>query len=143
VIASVATALSKLDLAGGGPLGHSLLPFGVLGVISWTVWCTRRLLTSRYRPAAGNHWEAASVVAPAFREDPQILHRAIESWLVAGRRPRRAPHRTDRDACFSRKAALTSRAGRLQQAGDNSSAPTRTRPPACVPAAYRFRRRFG
>ena len=43
-----------------------------------------RLLTSRYRPAAGKYWEAASVMAPAFREDPQILHRAIESWLVAG-----------------------------------------------------------
>src|SRR4051794_24193802 len=79
-----AVTATLASLAAGGPLGHSLLPFGVLGLISWSVWCGRRVLTSRYRPARGDHWEAASVVAPAFREEPEILEPAVRSWLHAG-----------------------------------------------------------
>lgn len=60
------------------------LPFGLLGIIGWSVWVTRRALTSRYRPTLNLHSQPASVVAPAFREDPEVLENAARSWLAAG-----------------------------------------------------------
>lgn len=60
------------------------LPFGFLGIISWSVWLTRRFLTALYEPVRNNHREPASVVAPAYREDPEVLETAVRSWLAAG-----------------------------------------------------------
>lgn len=60
------------------------LPFGFLGVIAWSVWLGRRVLTSFYRPTVNDHWEDASVVAPCFREEPEILEAAVRTWLLAG-----------------------------------------------------------
>lgn len=57
------------------------LPFGLLGLIAWSVWLGRRFLTSRYRPTENEHREPVSVVAPAFREDPEILVSAVRTWL--------------------------------------------------------------
>lgn len=62
------------------------LPFGFLGVVSWSVWVLRRTLTGFYRPVANDHWQDASVVAPAYREDPEVLRAAVRSWLAAGAR---------------------------------------------------------
>jgi hypothetical protein len=60
------------------------LPFGFLGLIAWSVWLVRRGLTAFYRPIANDHSEATSVVAPAFREDPAVLEKAVRSWLATG-----------------------------------------------------------
>jgi hyaluronan synthase len=60
------------------------LPFGFLGMIAWSVWLGRRLLTALYRPVANDHREPVTVVAPCFREDPEILENAVRSWLAAG-----------------------------------------------------------
>jgi hyaluronan synthase len=60
------------------------LPFGFLGIISWSVWVSRRFLTALYKPVQNDHREAASVVAPAYREDPDVLEIAVGSWLEAG-----------------------------------------------------------
>lgn len=60
------------------------LPFGFLGMIAWSVWLGRRFLTTLYRPVANDHREAVTVVAPCFREDPQVLENAARSWLAAG-----------------------------------------------------------
>jgi hyaluronan synthase len=67
-------------------LGGLWLPFGFLGVIAWTVWIARRVVTALYEPTRNDHHEAASVVAPAFREDPEVLVAAVRSWLTAGAR---------------------------------------------------------
>jgi hyaluronan synthase len=60
------------------------LPFGFLGMVAWSVWLGRRLLTSLYRPLANDHEELVTVVAPCYREDPAILATAVRSWLAAG-----------------------------------------------------------
>jgi hyaluronan synthase len=60
------------------------LPFGFLGLIAWTVWIGRRLLTSLYEPVSNEYAERVTVVAPCFREDPDILQTAVRSWLAAG-----------------------------------------------------------
>lgn len=65
-------------------LFHFWLPFGFLGLISWSVWLLRRTLSGFYRPTANDHWQEATVVAPAFREDPAILRAAVHSWIAAG-----------------------------------------------------------
>jgi cellulose synthase/poly-beta-1,6-N-acetylglucosamine synthase-like glycosyltransferase len=60
------------------------LPFGFLGVVSWTVWLGRRIQSARYRPHGGSFDAPVSVVAPAYREDPDILASAVRSWVDAG-----------------------------------------------------------
>jgi N-acetylglucosaminyltransferase len=60
------------------------LPFGFLGVIAWSVWLGRRVLTSFYRPVENDYREEATVVAPAYRESPEVLESAVQSWLWAG-----------------------------------------------------------
>ena len=60
------------------------LPFGFLGLIAWSVWLSRRILTSFYRPVENDHWEEVTVVAPAYREAAEILEQAVQSWLWAG-----------------------------------------------------------
>lgn len=66
---------------------HSLfgfwMPFGILGLISWSVWFLRRFLTSLYSPCNTDYWSETSVVAPVFREDLKVLEPAIRSWLAA------------------------------------------------------------
>jgi hyaluronan synthase len=81
----VATILGSVTLPGRqGHLGGIWLPFGFLGLISWTVWVARRALTALYEPTRGDHTEPVTVVAPAFREDPVVLVQAVRSWLAAG-----------------------------------------------------------
>jgi N-acetylglucosaminyltransferase len=66
------------------PLFHFWLPFGFLGLISWSLWIFRRMLTAFYRPTSNQYWQEASVVAPAFREAPEVLDAAVRSWIAAG-----------------------------------------------------------
>jgi hyaluronan synthase len=58
-----------------------LLPLGVVGVISWSVWLLRMTLSRFYRPVPAGYRTTTSVVVPSYREDPDILDRCLESWL--------------------------------------------------------------
>ncbi len=59
-----------------------LLPLGLAGVISWSVWLLRRTLSRFYRPVPTGYRTTTSVVVPSYREDPDILERCLESWLA-------------------------------------------------------------
>jgi hyaluronan synthase len=84
-IGTMAWVVASVRLPGSREqLFHLWLPFGFLGVIAWSVWCVRRLLTALYRPAAGDHYEPVTVVAPCFREHHLVLRAAVRSWLAAG-----------------------------------------------------------
>jgi cellulose synthase/poly-beta-1,6-N-acetylglucosamine synthase-like glycosyltransferase len=61
---------------------HHLLPIGVVGIISWSVWLTRFSLSRLYRPKPNGFTSTTSAVIPAFREDPDILDRCLDSWLA-------------------------------------------------------------
>jgi N-acetylglucosaminyltransferase len=89
------------------------VPFGFLGLISWSVWLSRRALTARYRPTANDHWEPATVVAPAFREDPDVLEAAIRSWLDGGARDVIVVMPQDEPYNVQRATALAERLGRV------------------------------
>jgi hyaluronan synthase len=60
---------------------HLLLPLGVVGALSWSVWLIRRILSARYRPTVNDFRTTTSVVVPSFREDPDVLERCLDSWL--------------------------------------------------------------
>ncbi|MBL7495337.1 glycosyltransferase [Frankia sp. CNm7] len=61
---------------------RSLIPIGIAGVVSWVVWLTRRLLSTRYRPVRNNFRTTTSVIVPSFREDPDVLERCLKTWLA-------------------------------------------------------------
>lgn len=63
---------------------RNLLPFGLMGLISWSIWLIRWFLSRRYRPTINNFRTTTSVVVPSYREDPDVLVRCLETWLADG-----------------------------------------------------------
>src|SRR3954471_5825361 len=59
-----------------------LLPIGVVGVLSWSIWLIRKALSVGYRSTINLFRTTTSVVVPSFREDPDVLERCLESWLA-------------------------------------------------------------
>jgi hyaluronan synthase len=53
---------------------------GLMGLVSWTVWLFRRLLSIRYQPVVNHYRTTPSVVVPAYREAPDVLERCLRSW---------------------------------------------------------------
>lgn len=58
-----------------------LLPIGVVGALSWSIWLIRKILSTRYRPTVNDFRTTTSVVVPSYREDPDVLERCLDSWL--------------------------------------------------------------
>jgi hyaluronan synthase len=59
-----------------------LVPIGVVGALSWSIWLIRKILSSRYRPTVNDFRTTTSVVVPSFREDPDVLERCLDTWLA-------------------------------------------------------------
>ena len=59
-----------------------MVPIGVVGAISWSVWLIRFTMSRLYRPVKPGFTTTTSVVVPSFREDPDILDRCLASWLA-------------------------------------------------------------
>jgi hyaluronan synthase len=59
-----------------------LVPIGIVGILSWSVWIIRVTLSRRYRPVPVGWSSTSSVVVPSYREDPDILDRCLTSWLA-------------------------------------------------------------
>lgn len=76
-----ASTLPRLTSLGGWRQLHHYVPIGLVGAISWTVWLTRFTLSRLYRPVPPGYTATTSVVVPAYREDPDILDRCLQSWL--------------------------------------------------------------
>ena len=61
-----------------------LVPIGVVGALSWSIWLIRKVLSARYRPLVNDFRTTTSVVVPSFREDPDVLERCLDTWLAQG-----------------------------------------------------------
>ena len=61
---------------------RALIPIGLVGLISWSVWLTRVFLSWRYKPTPVGYTTTTSVVVPSYREDPEVLSRCLRSWLA-------------------------------------------------------------
>jgi cellulose synthase/poly-beta-1,6-N-acetylglucosamine synthase-like glycosyltransferase len=80
VLAALTTTGTRLSWQ---QLRH-LLPIGIVGLISWSVWLVRFTLSRFYRPVRQDFAATTSAVVPAYREDPDILDRCLDSWLAEG-----------------------------------------------------------
>jgi hyaluronan synthase len=58
------------------------LPIGVIGVISWSVWLIRKVMSMAYRPLVNDFRTTTSVVVPSFHEDPDVIDRCMDTWLA-------------------------------------------------------------
>jgi cellulose synthase/poly-beta-1,6-N-acetylglucosamine synthase-like glycosyltransferase len=83
VVVEAALAAPRINFVQWWNLRH-VLPIGVVGIISWSVWLTRFSLSRLYRPTPDGFTTTTSAVIPAFREDPDILDRCLDSWLAEG-----------------------------------------------------------
>ena len=80
-VVHAALALPKIHISDWSSF-RRVLPIGVVGIISWSVWLVRFTLSRVYRPLPPGFTSTTSVVVPAFREDPDILDRCLGSWLA-------------------------------------------------------------
>lgn len=84
VFASLLRSLApQLDpILGGLDQMRHLLPLGIVGLFSWSVWAFRVAMSKSYRPVPIGWRTTTSVVVPAYREDPDTLIRCLHSWLA-------------------------------------------------------------
>jgi hyaluronan synthase len=66
-----------------GTVWH-LIPLGIAGVISWSVWILRVFLSRRAKPIVNDFRTTTSVVVPCYREDADIVDACLTSWLAQG-----------------------------------------------------------
>jgi hyaluronan synthase len=60
---------------------RDLVPLGLIGLLSWSVWFIRRYLSRhRYQPVCNNFTTTTSVVVPVYREDVDVLERCLRTW---------------------------------------------------------------
>src|SRR3954468_5921327 len=79
--------LPELDLAAfGGFLAPAVdyFPLAVAGIIVWSLWLYRVVLSARARPIVTDFRSTTSVIVPSYHEDPDILLRCLESWRAQG-----------------------------------------------------------
>lgn len=70
-----------------GSLGEQLmwvLPFGWLGIVSWSFWVVRKILAATARPVRNDFRTTTTVVVPSFHEDPDVLIRCLRTWVRQG-----------------------------------------------------------
>ncbi|MCZ2816896.1 glycosyltransferase [Modestobacter sp. VKM Ac-2984] len=60
---------------------YAALPIGVVGVLSWSIWLIRKIMSAGYRSLVNDFRTTTSVVVPSFREDPDVLDRCLDTWL--------------------------------------------------------------
>ncbi len=61
-----------------------MLPFGVLGLISWSFWILRKVLAMMTRPVVNDYRTTVTVVVPSYHEDPDVLVRCLHTWHRQG-----------------------------------------------------------
>ncbi len=60
------------------------LPLGVVGILSWSVWLVRKLMSAATRPVVNDFRTTTSVVVPSYHEDPDVIDRCLDTWLAQG-----------------------------------------------------------
>ena len=57
-------------------------PIGIAGIVVWSLWLYRILMSAISRPIESDFRSTTSVVVPSFHEDPAILMRCLATWLA-------------------------------------------------------------
>lgn len=58
------------------------MPLALAGLVVWSLWLYRVILSKRARPVVNDYSTTTSVVVPSFHEDPDILMRCLDTWLA-------------------------------------------------------------
>jgi cellulose synthase/poly-beta-1,6-N-acetylglucosamine synthase-like glycosyltransferase len=61
-----------------------VLPFGILGIVSWGFWLVRKLISATTRPTVNDFRTTTTIVVPSYHEDPDVLLRCLGTWLAEG-----------------------------------------------------------
>jgi N-acetylglucosaminyltransferase len=69
-------SLSTYDLA----QARAAFPLAVAGVIVWSLWLYRCILSARAKPVVNDFATTTSVVVPSYHEDPAILLECLHNW---------------------------------------------------------------
>lgn len=59
-----------------------LAPIGVIGIWRWSVWLLKKIVGSLYQPFKGVYIADVSIVTPVYNENPDVLTKAVESWII-------------------------------------------------------------
>lgn len=65
-----------------GTSWRDFIPLGLAGLLVWSLWLYRVILSRLAKPIVNGYRTTVSVVIPSYREDPDILLRCLESWLA-------------------------------------------------------------
>jgi N-acetylglucosaminyltransferase len=63
---------------------RAFFPLAVAGLVVWSLWLYRFILSRLARPIDNDFSTTTSVVVPSYHEDPEILMRCLKSWLSQG-----------------------------------------------------------
>ena len=56
-------------------------PLGTIGLWRWSIWITKKIVATRYKPINENGYESTlSIVVPVYNEDPDVFQKALNSW---------------------------------------------------------------
>jgi hyaluronan synthase len=72
---AVGQDLAELD-------GRYYFPIAFAGLVVWSAWLYRFVLSRIAKPTVNDFRTSTSVVVPAYREDPDILLECLETWLA-------------------------------------------------------------
>jgi cellulose synthase/poly-beta-1,6-N-acetylglucosamine synthase-like glycosyltransferase len=61
---------------------RKFVPLGIAGLLVWSLWLYRVIMSRLYKPVVNGFRTTVSVVVPSYREDPDILLRCLDSWLA-------------------------------------------------------------
>ncbi|HRK48518.1 MAG TPA: glycosyltransferase, partial [Nocardioides sp.] len=59
---------------------RAAFPLAIAGVIVWSLWLYRCILSALARPIVNDFSTTTSVVVPSYHEDPDILMRCLRNW---------------------------------------------------------------
>lgn len=59
---------------------RAAFPLAVAGLIVWSLWLYRCILSAGAKPVVNNFATTTSVVVPSYHEDPDILMRCVSNW---------------------------------------------------------------
>lgn len=61
----------------------SILPLGIIAVLSWGTWIIRTTMSHRAKPIVSDFTASTAAIVPVYREDPLILALCLETWIDA------------------------------------------------------------
>lgn len=59
---------------------RTYFPLAIAGIVVWSLWLYRCVLSAMARPIVNDFATSTSVVVPSYHEDPDILMRCVHNW---------------------------------------------------------------